>query len=207
MTVTEETADMVQLAELASSGPVVLLDAGVVRDIAAALTGYWTPDLEESTERRANVLAAARIRLYGDRDRSGWTLCTTAAALDSALKRGDADWSVGMLPTIESFDDAPAAADVESLVALYRQDADIDAEAATTLATALLHDAISIVVARVPRQFRHDREGDLPERLRLLDPAEAVGELHIGPGEASQVSMPIGSALAAQAAWWTPAPI
>lgn len=195
---------MVELAELASSGPVVLVDAGVVRDMAAALTGFWTPDLEESPERTEQLLAAARLRLYGDRSRSGWLLCTTKPALESALKRGDADWSAGMLAAVEDFDDAPADADVESLVALYRKDAELDAEAAYTLAIAMLHDSVSIVVARVPRQFKHDREGDLPARLRLLDPTEAVAELAIRAGEPSQVSLPIGSALEGQDPWWVP---
>lgn len=196
---------MVTLSDLASSGPVVLVDAGVVRDMAASLTGFWSPDLEESAERAQQLVAAARVRLYGDRDRSGWLLCTTRAALDSALKRGDADWSVGMLAVVEDFDDAPAEADVESLVGLYRSESGLDAEAARTLAMAVLHDAVSIVVARVPRQFKHDRAGDLPARLRLLDPSEAVAELAIQPGEQPQVSLPIGSALERQDPWWIPA--
>ena len=111
-----------RLVELASSGPVVLVDAGVVRDMASALTGVWTPDTGRNRERSADLVAAARLRLYGDRTRSGWCLLTTRPGADAALRRGDADWSVGMLPVAEEFEDAPAPAEVAALAEMYARE-------------------------------------------------------------------------------------
>jgi hypothetical protein len=196
---------LVRLDDVVSSGPVVLVDAGVVRDMAATLTGLWDPGRETDPARAAEMVAAARTRLYGDRDRSGWTLLTTRSAADSALKRGDADWSVGMIAVIDEFEDAPPEADVSSLASLYRREEGIDAEAAETLATAVLWEPVSIVISRLPRGFRHGREGDLPARLELLDARQAEERLEIGVGEPPQVSLPIGSMLAESTPWWVPA--
>lgn len=194
-----------RLDELTSSGPVALIDAGVTRDVAIALTGLWQPDAEPDAGRRAAIVDAARLRLYGDRDRSGWTLLVTRAGAERALARGDADWSVGMLPVAEELDDAPPPADVESLVALYRKEEGIDAEAAEALALAVLWHPITVLVSRLPRGFRHAREGDLPPRLAILDVHEAVERLEIQPGEQPLVSVPAGSMLDGADRWWIPA--
>jgi len=193
-----------RLAELSSSGPVALLEPGVVRDIAAALTGFWDPSLEDHPDRAEELVAAARLRLYGDRDRSGWLLVTTRQGHLAATRRADADWSVGMLAVAEDFDDAPAPGEVDALVAQYRREQGIDAEAARTLAVAVLFEPIEMVVCRLPRAFRHERAGDLPARLELLDVFEAVDRLAIAPGERPLVSLPIGSALESADPWWIP---
>jgi hypothetical protein len=180
-----------RLADLSSSGPVVVVDAGVVRDMAAALNGLWTPDAEPNPDRAAELVAAARLRLYGNRDRSGWLLVSTRAGADSAGKRGDADWTVGLLPVAEEFEDAPTEADIDGLAQLYRKEA-------------VLFEPVDLVVARIPRAFRHTREHDLPARLELLDPREAVDRLEIGRGEPPLVSLPAGSMLADLDPWWIP---
>lgn len=193
-----------RLAEVSSSGPVVLVEPGVVRDMAAALTGFWDPSLEDHPERAEELVAAARLRLYGDRDRSGWLLVATRQGHAGAAKRGDADWSVGMLPVAEDFDDAPAPGEVDALVAQYRREQGLDAEAARTLALAVLFEPVDLLVCRLPRAFRHERRGDLPARLTLLDVFEAVERLAITRGERPILSLPIGSALESADPWWVP---
>jgi hypothetical protein len=191
-----------RLVELASSGPVVLVDAGVVRDMASALTGVWTPDTGRNRERSADLVAAARLRLYGDRTRSGWCLLTTRPGADAALRRGDADWSVGMLPVAEEFEDAPAPAEVAALAEMYAREQGVAPDAAYSLALAVLYPPIEMLVARLPRAFRHQREGDLPARLEVLDPGEAVDRLEIAPGERPLVALPIGSMLDRTDPFW-----
>jgi hypothetical protein len=183
---------------------VVLVEPGVVRDMAAALTGFWDPSLEDHPERAEELVAAARLRLYGDRDRSGWLLVVTGQGHASAAKRGDADWSVGMLPVAEDFDDAPPPGEVDALVAQYRREQGLDAEAARTLALAVLFEPVDLLVCRLPRVFRHERRGDLPARLTLLDVFEAVERLGIARGEKPILSLPIGSALESAEPWWVP---
>jgi hypothetical protein len=184
-----------RLVEVVSSGPVVLVDAGVARDMASALTGVWSPETGRNRARSAELVAAARLRLYGDRDRSGWYLMTTRPAAAVALRRGDADWSVGMLPVAEDFEDAPAPAEVAALAEMYRREQSVPGEAAYSLALAMLYPPVQLLVARLPREFRHQREGDLPARLEVLEPAEAVERLDIAPGEQPMVALPIGSML------------
>ncbi len=142
---------MTALADMTSSGEVVLVAPDVLRDMAAALGGLWSPGSEEDDELRALLLAAARIRLYADRDRCGWYLVTGAEARDAVLRREDADWNVGFVAPIEEFDDAPADADVGALVQLLRHGEEgehLDAEAATALALAILAEPVTVVVTQ-----------------------------------------------------------
>jgi len=191
-----------RLADVASTGPVALLDAGVLRDMASSLTGLWLPATELDPTRTRELIAAARLRLYGDRDRSGWYLVTTRSAAAATLRRGTADWSVGMLAVAEGFDDAPPEAEVASLSNLYRREDGIPGDATQTLAMAVLFEPVSLIVSRQPRAYRHGRAGDLPARLEVIDPIEAVGRLEIAPGELPSVSLPVGSMLERGSAWW-----
>jgi hypothetical protein len=193
------------LADMASSGPVALVDVGVLRDMASALTGLWLPATELEQGRAEQLLAAARLRLYGDRNRSGWYLITGRHASDIVLRRGNADWSVGLLPVAENFDDAPPQAEIAALADFYRRHASLTVDAAHTLALAVLLEPVTLVVARQPRAFKHQRVGDLPPRLEVVDPVEAVERLEIEPGEEPPVSLPAGSMLARGAAWWVTA--
>jgi hypothetical protein len=191
-----------RLAELASSGTIALVDAGVVRDMASALTGLWVPAAEDYPERAEELVAAARVRLYGDRERSGWLLLTTRQARDAALRRGDADWSVGMIPAAEDLEEAPPPAEIDALIALYRREEKLDAESARTLATALLFEPIGLVITRLPRAMRHQRAGDLPGRLEIVDPFEAVERLEIAPDEKPRRPPPNRAEDGHE--WWVP---
>ncbi|MCU0270168.1 MAG: hypothetical protein MUF83_16185 [Acidimicrobiales bacterium] len=195
---------MTRLSELSSSGPVVLVDPGVLRDMAASLNGLWDPAEEHDPDRREQLVAAARLRLYGERDRSGWFLVATGSERDALLDRDDLDWVLAFVPSVESFEDAPAGPDVEALVKLYRQSEDIEAESALTLAYAMLCDQVGLVISRTPRRFRHSRRHDLPARLELLTVVEAVDRLAIAPGEEPPTRLPEGSLLAEQTPWWIP---
>lgn len=199
---------MTALADMTSSGEVVLVAPDVLRDMAAALGGLWSPDAEEDPERRDLLVAAARIRLYADRDRCGWYLVSGAEARDAVLRREDADWNVGFVAPIEEFDDAPAEADLAALVQLLRHGGEgehLDAEAATSLALAILTEPVTIVVTREPRAYRHQRVDDLPRRLQLLTPAEVVERLELGTGEQPPDPVPTWNLLSQGPAWWVPA--
>ena len=200
---------MARLADSYSAAhAVVLVDTGVVRDIAHALSGLWRPKDEPDPVRRDQLVAAGRLRLYGAAaDRSGWHLVCTAAAHAHAEARGDADWSAGFLPALESYDDAPSMGDVEGLVGVLRRDDKLDGESAQTLALALLCEEVSLVITRDPRAFRHNREGDLPERLEILEPEEAVARLELGDGEPAWTPPTEGSMLETLGEtypWWVP---
>lgn len=184
---------------------VVLLEPGVVRDVAHALTGLWRPADERDEGRRRQLVAAARLRLYGaSADRSAWHLTTTAAAHERAEDLGDVDWSAGFIPALESYDDAPPPADVASLVQTLRRESGLEAEAATTLALALLCEPVGMVVARDPGRYQHNRDADLPARLVLVDAVAAVRSLRLEPGEPPAEPPPAGHLLARSDPWWVP---
>src|SRR5690242_9405446 len=111
---------------------VVLLDSGIVHDIATALTGEWHPDQEDDVEHRDRMVAAARIRIFADGSRFGWQLAATPAAREQASGYPGSDWSVGFLRDITTMDGAPPEADVEGLASIYRE-AGIGTSSATTL--------------------------------------------------------------------------
>jgi len=198
---------MVRLADsFTAAQVVVLLDPGVLRDVAQALSGSWHPGEESDDVRRRQLVAAARLRLYGfDADRSGWRLVTTAIAHDKARARGDADWSAGFIPALEGYEDAPPVAEVSSLATLLRRDEDLDGEVANTLALALLCDAVGVVVTRDPLAYRHRRPNDLPPRLEIATPEDLVDRLELRGGEQAWADLPWGS-IPGGDAWWVPPP-
>jgi hypothetical protein len=181
----------------------MLLDAGVLRDVADALDGRWRPASEPDPVRRERMIAAARVRLYGERDRSGWYVVTYREARASALKRGDTDWSVGFLPDLSRFDDAPSETDLQALARMHLESG-MEAETGLALAYAVLYEPVRALVTAAPNRFRHGREFDLPERLAILSPAEAFAEMGISAGEQAPLDPPPGSALADGPHWWVP---
>ncbi|MCB1250915.1 MAG: hypothetical protein KDB33_18360 [Acidimicrobiales bacterium] len=194
---------MASLAQERSTGSVVLIDAMVLRDMGAALNGVWRPADEEDPARARRLVAAARLRLYGTRDRTGWLLVAIDAARAAVLRRGDADWSVGYVPAIESFTDAAAPEDVAAMVRLFREDEAIDADSAAALAHAVLCEEVDVIVTDEPRRFRHGREGDLPDRLEIVDPLELEARLALAPGEQPAVEVPDGVlSLLGDEPWW-----
>jgi hypothetical protein len=183
--------------------PCMLLDSSVVRDVADALDGRWTPQNETDPIRRRQLVAAARLRLYGKRDRSGWYVVTYREARVSGLSRGGGDWSVGFLPDVGRFDDGPADSDVQALARVHLESG-MEAEAGLALAYAVLYERVKALVTVQPTKFRHNREFDLPDRLRLMSPSEAFAEMQIDKGEEPQVSFPHDSPLLSGPAWWVP---
>lgn len=194
---------MPNLSDLTSSGPVVLVDPGILRDIAASLNGVWRPQDEETQQRRDQLVTAARIRLYADRDRSGWMLVSTRDEREALLARDRNDWSVAFVGAIEDFDDAPPPAEVASLEDMFRQEG-IEAESAHSLACAYLSEYVRMVITRDGRKFRHSRQKDLPEHLELVDLDEAVERLGIASGEKPPVPPPGFEDAEGDDAWWVP---
>jgi len=180
---------------------VVLLDAGIVHDIATSLTGQWLPELEADPAQRQRMLAAARIRIYGDRDQYGWHLAATADARDAAMGYANSEWSIGFIQDIASIDGAPPEDDAIGLAKIF-QEAGIQASSALTLAWAVLFDRASYVVTGSPNELQHQREHDLPSRLEVLDPVEVVARLGILPGELPVSSPTPGTLLGDGAPWW-----
>ncbi len=171
--------------------------------MADALDGRWNPDREPDPVERENLLAAARLRLYGERDRCGWYLVTYREARTAGLTRGDANWSVGFVPDIAKFDDAPSRDDVDALVRMY-VDSGIEPELAVGLAYAVLYEPVQAIVTTQPRLLRHGREFDLPERLLVFNASEAFAELGITKGEEPGVHLPADSPLSSVEPWWIP---
>ena len=186
-----------------SLSPYLLADSGVMRDIADALDGRWRPETEPDLERRARLLAAARLRLYSDSDRSGWHLGSYEEAIDAGLAHGDANWSAGMVADVGRFDDAPGADDLDGLMRMYSRGG-LDAEQRRALALAVLYEPVATLLTAEPRRYRHARDFDLPERLKILTPVDVVDALGLVPGETPVLAPPPGSALASVDPWWVP---
>lgn len=180
---------------------VVLLDAGIVHDIACTLTGTWTPESEPDPARRETLLAAARIRIYADRDQYGWYLAATEEARAAAMSYANTDWSVGFIQDVATIEGAPPADDAIALAKIFGE-AGIQASSALTLAWAVLFDRASYVITTSPDELRHQREHDLPSRLEVVDPVEVVARLGILPGELPIAAPPPGTALGDGAPWW-----
>ena len=181
----------------------MLLDTSVVRDVADALDGRFDPATDPDPVRRERLVAAARLRMYGERDRSGWYVVTYHDAKRSAEARGDAAWSVGFLPDLSTFEDAPPATDVEALVGEYLH-VGIDVEPAHALAYAVLYQPVEALVTEEPHRYHHAREFDLPDRLEILSSSTAFERFRIPAGEEPVLGPPPGSPLESGAHWWVP---
>ncbi len=187
-----------------SLSPYLLVDAGVMRDVADALDGRWRPDGEPDLERRARLLAAARLRLYSDSDRSGWHLGSYQEAIEAGLAHGNANWSVGLVADVSKFDDSPATDDLEGLMRMYSQGG-LDAEQRRSLALAVLYEPVTALITTEPHRYRHARDLDLPEGLRIITPLEVVDDLGLVSGEVPVLVPPSNTALASMDPWWVPA--
>lgn len=195
---------MTSLSDLAGDAHVVaIVDPDVLRDIATALDGSWSPEGETDDSRRADLVAAARLRLYGVHDR-GWVLVTTQQGRDVTDEAPGASWTTGFIPPIEEFDDAPLEPEVDGLYRFYHQQDELAGESARTLSIAMLADTIRYVITRVPSTFRHRRDHDLPARLEVIDAVEAVNRLQLAPGEEPIVAPPASSPLHTVTPWWVP---
>lgn len=193
---------MERLEEPVRSG-VVVLDAGIVHDIAMALNGTWTPDSEPDDTRRAQMLAAARLRIYADRDQFGWYLGATAEAREAAMGYDGAEWSVGFIQDVATMEGAPPIDDVAALETIFKEAGIVGASAAA-LANAMLFERAAYVITSDPNDLKHQRSHDLPPRLEILDPVEAVSWLQLVAGEEPIVGPPVGSALDLGPHWWLP---
>lgn len=194
-------SSMATLEDMTSSGEVALLDRRVLALLASTLDGQWRPDDEDDPERRALAVAAGRLRVYGDRQRSGWLLLASAADREG-LDTGAGAWSVGFLPTVDAFDDTATPADVAGQASLLGDE--VDGAVAGTLAWALLTSAVTLVVTTDPRDYRHTRSHDLPERLAVIGLEEAVERLGIAPGEVPFADLPTELAALGEDGWWVP---
>lgn len=188
---------------MASSGPVVLVDSGVLHDIAEALDGAWNPDQISDLQRREELIAAARLRLYADRDRSGWMLLTTHAPREEVLANGDNAWSVGFVGAIDDLDDAPAEADLDALEKILLSEG-VAPGNAHLLACAYLSAFVRLVVTNDERPYHRSRAEDLPEHLQFMSAGEAVEKLQIAPGEKPPIVPPGFEAVDSTSAWWVP---
>jgi len=191
---------MATLDDLTSSRHVALLDRSVLVRIADALGGAWQPGTEPQPDRRRALTDAAQLRLYADRQRSGWLLVTSSAAR-LGLADGPNVWCVGFIPPVESFDGAPSPTDVRAQASLFD---DLDADAAQTLGLALLIPTITRVITTDVGRYKHQRPHDLPDRLRVVEVHDAVAQLAIGPGEAPYLEIPTSQGVAAHEPWWVP---
>lgn len=178
-----------------------MLDNGVVHDIATALTGSWHPDQEDDEERRDRMVAAARIRIFADGSEYGWQLAAAPAAREEGMGYDGSDWSIGFLRDITTMDNAPPEQDVEALAEIFR-DARIGNASATTLAYAVLYAPVTYIITAVPADLKHQRVGDRPERLEIIDPVEAVVRLQLVSGEQPIIRPQVGTMLDEGPHWW-----
>jgi hypothetical protein len=182
---------------------VVLLDAGIVHDIATTLSGSWQPAHEDDAGRRAELVAAARLRIFADRDSYGVRLAATPDAREAAMVYDEAMWSVGFIEDISTTEGAPAADDVAALEQLLTHEG-ISSGSARTLAYAVLDAEVTALVTPAPEALRHQRHADLPPRVEILTPIEAVERLGLVPGEIPVIGPPPASAVATGPTWWLP---
>jgi hypothetical protein len=182
---------------------VVMLDAAVVHDIATALTGSWVPEDEADDDRRAELLAAGRLRIFADRDQYGLVLAATADARELAMGYDNAAWSIGFIQDVSTVDGAPLADDVAGLERLLRDEGIVGASA-SALAYAILFPSVSYVITSDPAGLKHQRSEDRPDRLEIVTPTEAVTRLGLIAGEIPLVGPPAGSPLDGGPHWWLP---
>lgn len=182
----------------------VLVDGGVMSDMVEALSGTWQPGDEPDEVRRARLVCAARLRLYGEIDRSGWFLCTTRKVHDALPHEGNGGWVVSLVATIDSYDDSPADDDVASLVKVYLTDQGLGEDAADILAHAVLYEPVKYLVTNDVRAYKHARDHDLPERLELVGLADAVDMIDIAKGEKPLSEPPPDWPNTGAGAWWIP---
>lgn len=195
---------MVRLSDsFSATSMVALVDAGVLAQMAEALSGAWSPDSEPDPERRRRMVTVARLRLYGTPDLSGCQLLTTQRAHEALSDEHGAPWPSGLVPVLERYEDSPLEQDVAGLERLLHQDG-LDADAARTLALALLADVVDLVVTDRPGALHHERINDLPERLALLTPTEALDRLGLDPESLPEPELPGDSPLLDGDHWWVP---
>jgi hypothetical protein len=115
----------------------------------------------------------------------------------------DTDWSIGFIPDIDQFDDAPAPDELTALTRLYGSEK-ILPEAAMALAHAVLYVKVRLLITADIRPYRHSRDGDLPQRLELVTAVEAVDRLDLTSGEVPLHDPPPESPLSGQRPWWVP---
>jgi hypothetical protein len=183
----------------------MLVDEGVLADMVAALNGSWQPTDEPDEVRRARLVDAARLRLYGEVDRSGWYLCTTRAARDRQPQDGHCKWVVMLLATVDSYDDAPPPEDLASLAKTYADESGLDPSTADVLAHAVLYEPVKYLVTNDVRGYKHNREHDLPARLEIITPADAVAMLELVKGEEPLSEPPPDWPTVEGPTWWVPA--
>jgi len=179
-----------------TTGMVSVLDEEVLADAAAALGGAWRPADEADPDRRDRLLSCARLLLYSSR--RGLRLMATAEARASV---SGAQWVLATVEDLADLGDETSAADIEGLADLYVDDA-LPPDAARQLATCVLDDRVRCLIANAKKSLRHGRDGDLPERLLLLEPEAAVAQLDLATGEQPSALPP---ALAGETtSWWVP---
>jgi len=180
---------------------VVMLDAGVVHDIALALTGDWQPEDEPDDERRGQLVAAGRLRIFADRDQYGLALTATPDARELAMGYDNATWSIGFIQDVTALDDAPPADDAAALEQILRDEGIVGASA-SALAYAILFPSVSYVITTNPAELKHQRAEDRPDRLEIVSPIDAVERLGLVAGEIPLVGPPLGSKLDEGPHWW-----
>ncbi len=182
----------------------VLADRGVMADMVTALDGKWQPSSEPDEVRRSRLVDAAKLRLYGEIDRSGWYLCTTRSVRDSLPHDGIGGWVVSLMAIIDSYDDAPSEKDLASLAQSYEADQQLGDERADVLAHAILYEPVKYLVTNEVRAYKHTRDHDLPARLQIITPADAVEMLQLAKGEEPLSEPPPDWPKDDIDAWWIP---
>ena len=182
----------------------MLLDGGVMSDMVEALSGSWQPTDESDDVRRSRLVCAARLRLYGEIDRSSWYLCTTRSIHDRLPHEGHGGWVVSLVATVDSYDDSPADDDVAALVKTYIGEQELDEANADVLAHAVLYEPVKYLVTNDVRSYKHNRDHDLPSRLEIITPADAVDMLELVKGEEPLSEPPPDWPNPDVDAWWIP---
>jgi hypothetical protein len=175
---------------------VSVLDEAVLVDAAEALSGRWDPATESDDERRRRLVACAQLVLYAEQ--RGLHLTALRASHAAA---GDDVWLRAAVDPLEDVSDGPGDADVDALASIYEDDT-LSATAAQQLARCMLDDAVQCLVIHAKHTLRHSRDGDLPSRLLLLEPAAAVDQLDLAPGEEPRALPPALASVAEP--WWLP---
>lgn len=181
----------------------VYLDTNVIISLTEALDGTWRPPPKPVARTDRQRLAAARLFLYGYRERwTNWYLATSSEARRELLREPSRQWLDAMFVEIDrSADQLPD--DVLDAERRRFEKAGAKPADASHLAHAALRPWVRRFVTDDDQLRRAAERAGVPEHLLVSTSIEAEASLAIAAGEAPPIT-PLPTNPLAAARWWIP---